>query len=111
MAGPAALQDLGVKLLWAAAPSSRCDGEMVPGLFGHSDVHPSAEVVTMKKQTSILETVTIHLRRPEQIFMQVFSKQRLTKLTFPRVQGRLHRGSIFQTRSQKMRNFLSSNRK
>lgn len=37
-ARPAALQTFGVTLLWAAAPSSRCDGEMAPEPPGHSEV-------------------------------------------------------------------------
>lgn len=72
----------------------------------------SAEVATMNKQVSDLEKVTIHLRRPSQVleqrFIPVFMQRGLRQLTFPRVQGRLHKRSSVQTRSQKMRNYLSS---
>lgn len=51
----------------------------------------------MNKQASVLEKVTVHLRRPSQVleqkFMQVFREQGLRRLTFPAVQGRLHRRS------------------
>ena len=71
-----------------------------------------AGVATMNRHVSVLEKVTVHLRRPshvlEQRFMPVFMEQALRQLTFPRVQGRLHRRSNLQTRSQKMRNYLSS---
>ena len=66
----------------------------------------------MNKQVSDLEKVTIHLRRPSQVleqrFIPVFMQRGLRQLTFPRVQGRLHQRSSVQTRSQKMRNYLSS---
>lgn len=72
----------------------------------------SAEVATMNKQVSDLEKVTVHLRRPSQVleqrFIPVFMEQGLRQPTFLRIQGRLHRRSNIQTRSQKMRNYLSS---
>lgn len=72
----------------------------------------NAGVATVNKLVSVLEKVTVHLRRPSQVleqrFMPVFVEQALRQLIFPGVQGRLHRRSNLQTRSQKMRNYLSS---
>lgn len=66
----------------------------------------------MNKQVSDLEKVTVHLRRPSQVleqrFIPVFMEQGLRQPTFLRIQGKLHRRSNIQTRSQKMRNYLSS---
>lgn len=108
---------------WAAAPSSRCDGEMAPEPLGYSGVLQktsthmvlSAGVAVMNKQDSALEKATVHLGRPWHVFeqrcMQVFREQGVKNLTFSGVQGMLHRGSNIQTSSQKMRDYLSSDRR
>lgn len=65
--------DLGAPFLWAAAPSSRCDGEMAPEPLGPS-CSPSEQApimliaeVAINKQVPVLEPFTVHLGRQSRV--------------------------------------------
>lgn len=66
----------------------------------------SVEVTVVNKQVSALEKFTVHLGRQSQALeqkpVQVFRKYRGASLTFPGVQGRLHRECAAQISSSKM---------